>query len=39
MTAKEIAEHKKLTKLWIARKATKKQILRCMELDRKASNV
>lgn len=31
----EHAERAKLQKLWASGKATKKQILRCMELDRK----
>ena len=30
-------EHKKLLRLWALGKATKKQMLRCMELDRKLS--
>lgn len=31
------AEHKRLLDLWACGKATKAQILRCMELDRKAA--
>jgi hypothetical protein len=37
MTARERNEHDKLTKLWATGRATKKQIERCMELDRKES--
>jgi len=37
MTAKERREHAKLRRLWAAQRATQAQILRCMELDRKAA--
>lgn len=36
MSAKERKEHERLTKLWMSRRASKAQMLRCMELDRKA---
>jgi len=36
-TAKEGAEHKRLLQLWATRRATMRQIHRCMELDRKAA--
>jgi hypothetical protein len=35
MTTKERKEHIRLGIRWLNRKATKRQILRCMELDRK----
>lgn len=38
MTDKERQEHDKLRELWATQQATRKQILRCMELDRKAAN-
>lgn len=38
MTEKERKEHEKLSRLWATRKATKRQILRCIELSRKAAN-
>lgn len=37
MTPKERKEWERLSRLWACRRATKKQILRCMELDRRAS--
>ncbi len=36
MTTKERKEWIRLSRLWAMQKATKKQIERCMELDRKA---
>lgn len=36
MSTKERKEHSKLLRLWATRRATRKQMLRCMELDRKA---
>lgn len=36
MTSKEKKEHERLQRAWAAGKATKKQIMRCMELDRQA---
>lgn len=36
LTLREINEHRKLSRLWATGKATKHQILRCMELDRRA---
>ena len=38
MTSKERNEHARLLALWACLKATKAQILRCIELDRKAAN-
>ena len=38
MSDKERQEHERLLDLWACRKATKAQMLRCMELDRKAAN-
>lgn len=38
MTPKERALHAKLLNLWAMRRATKAQIERCMELDRKAAS-
>lgn len=38
MTEKERAEHAELRELWATQQATRKQILRCMELDRKAAS-
>jgi hypothetical protein len=37
MTATERKEWRRLSRLWAQSRATKSQILRCMELDRKAS--
>lgn len=37
MTAKERREWKRLQRLWATSTATKAQMLRCMELDRKAA--
>lgn len=37
MTLCEQKEHAKLTRLWATWKATRMQILRCMELDRKSA--
>lgn len=37
MTEKERKEHERLQDLWATGDATKKQILRCMELDTKAT--
>lgn len=37
MTKKEQQEHARLRQLWATQKASRKQILRCMELDRKAA--
>lgn len=37
MTAKEIRLHKKLSDKWATGRATEKEILRCMELDRKTA--
>lgn len=37
MSRAEKREHDRLCRLWATGKATKKQILRCMELDRKAA--
>jgi Ser/Thr protein kinase RdoA (MazF antagonist) len=37
MTQAEIEEWERLSHLWATRRATKKQIMRCMELDRKAA--
>jgi len=37
MTDKERKEWDRLSRLWATGRATKKQILRCMELDRRAS--
>ena len=34
----EREEHQRLMTLWATRKATKRQLLRCMELDRKFAN-
>lgn len=34
MSAKERTEHARLQRAWATGKATKKQIMRCMELDR-----
>lgn len=36
MSTKERKEHIRLGRLWLTRKATKREIVRCMELDRKA---
>ncbi len=36
MTAKERLEHTRLQRSWATGKATKKQVMRCMELDRQA---
>jgi hypothetical protein len=36
MTSKEKREHIKLARRWAAMKATKAEIMRCMELDRRA---
>lgn len=36
MTSKERTEHTRLQRAWATGKATKKQIMRCMELDRQA---
>lgn len=36
MTKKEQQEHARLRALWATQKATRQQMLRCMELDRKA---
>ena len=38
MSLREINEHRKLTRLWATGKASRRQIERCMELDRKAAN-
>ena len=35
MNAKELREHDKLLRRWATGRATRKEILRCMELDRK----
>lgn len=37
MTAKEQREHRRLLKRWSRRRATMREMLRCMELDRKAN--
>lgn len=37
MTKREQAEHARLLRLWATGRATRKQVLRCMELDRKAA--
>lgn len=37
MNLKEQKEHSRLLRLWAMGRATMKQMLRCMELDRKAS--
>lgn len=37
MTAKEEREHARLLRLWATGRATRKQIERCMELDRKTA--
>lgn len=37
MTTKERKEWLRLHRLWATGKATRRQMLRCMELDRKAS--
>ena len=37
MTPKEHALHERLLDLWATRRATKAQILRCTELDRKSA--
>lgn len=36
MTDREKNEHKKLQTLWATGRASKKQIMRCMELDRQS---
>ncbi len=36
MSEREQKEHARLLRLWASGKATRKQIERCMELDRKA---
>lgn len=36
MNAKERAEHARLLALWARGRATRKQVMRCMELDSKA---
>lgn len=36
MTEAERKEHARLRELWVMRKLTKGQMLRCMELDRRA---
>jgi hypothetical protein len=36
MSEKEHATHQRLLRLWAQGRATKAQMLRCMELDRKA---
>ena len=38
MSDKEQREHAKLLHLWATGRATRKQIDRCMELDRKAAS-
>lgn len=35
MTKKEQAEHRRLRRLWMTRRATMKQMLHCMALDRR----
>lgn len=37
MSDKQQKEHRRLLRLWATGKATRKQIERCMELDRMAS--
>ena len=36
MTAKERKEHARLCRKWAMGKATRREIMRCMELDRKS---
>lgn len=38
MTDKERREHDELREFWAAQQITRKHILRCVELDRKATN-
>ena len=38
MTEKERTEHSRLQRAWATGKATKKQIMRCMELDRQVEH-
>ena len=35
MTAAEVREHRRLLRRWATGKATRREIMRCMELDRK----
>lgn len=37
MTTTERREHRRLLKRWSERRATMREMLRCMELDRKAN--
>jgi hypothetical protein len=37
VTRAELAEHSRLLALWATGRATRAQMLRCMELDRKAT--
>ena len=39
MTDLEHREHSRLLRLWARGNATRRQILRCMELDRKSSSL
>lgn len=38
MTTKERKEHIRLGRLWLTKKATKREMIRCLELDRKADH-